>query len=322
MSTPRFDLVDIVQTIRQRRRFVLIVTAVAAVIAAGVAFTSKKKYSSKAQFFIANPLLTDRNAMFGGGGGQLDYFATEDDIDRVIALLESDTVVVRAINESGYAADQKLDLQQPEQLAKAKAMFLKNIHIKRTEYTMVEVSFTDEDAQRSAHIANTTVRVLEEAYRGFYRARKVAILTSLENKFREQDSTINSLSDTLAVLRDESGIYDLISPNRNNLVTSSMSPKGANMGRYVEYIQNVEAIKDGIVIDQTRIATLMQQFSTGTGEEELNMFHIISNARPPLDPKGPGLVITLTIGILLGLFFSSLYVLLTTYYKKIITVER
>jgi len=260
--------------------------------------------------------------MFGGSGTKLDYFASEDDIDRVMALAESDTVVMRVIAESGFAADNKLDINVPEQRNKVRSLYIKGLQMKRTEYTLVQVSFTADEPERSARVVNTTVRVLEEAYRGFYLARKKAILGSLEKKYKEQDSTIRVLSDTLAVMRDKSGIYDLISPNRNNLVTSAISSKGGDIGKYVEDIQNVEAIKDGIVIDQTRITSLIQQFSTGTGDHELDLFHIITVGRAPLDTKGPGIAIVMIGSILLGLFFSCVYVLLTTYYKILLEVKR
>lgn len=322
MSTPRFDLVDIVQTIRQRRRFVIVVTVIAAIMGAIFYFTGKKEYTAKAEFFITNPLLSDRNSLFGGSDAKLDYFADEDDIDRVIALSESDTVVVDVIRKSGFDAYHKLDLNKPKELDDLKSMYLKNLKVKRTEYTMMQIGFSDKDAEMAANVANTTVAVLEAAYRNFYNSKRRNIHSSLLRKYEQQDSIIMAMTDTLAVLRDESGIYDLISPNRNNLVSSTITGKGEGKGRYVEQIQNVEAIKDGIVMDQTRITTLLQQFSTGTNEDELRLFHLISNARAPIDHSGPGLILVILASVFLGFLFSTIYILLTTYYKVIVSTER
>lgn len=324
MSSPRFDLVDIVQTIRKHRRFVLIVTTIALVVGVLFFLTRKKAYTSEAQFFVSNPLMSDRNSLYGGSDARLDYFADEDDIDRVIALAESDTVVVEVIKRSGLDATNKLNVNDPKELNKLKNIYLKNLKVKRTEYTMMEVTYTDPEPDQAAKVANVAVQVIENAYRSFYNTRRSGIFASLQKKFNEQDSVVRVLTDTLAKLRDESGIYDLISPNRNNLVTSAVVSRnpGPGMGIYVEQIQNVEAIKDGIVIDQTRITTLLQQFSTGTNSDELKLFHIISTARPPLEPKGPGIVIIAIASILLGFFFSVIYILLTTYYKILVRTER
>jgi uncharacterized protein involved in exopolysaccharide biosynthesis len=322
MSTPRFDLVDIVQTIRKRFRLVIIVTLVAAVIGVAFHFLRKKEFTAKAQFFVSNPLLSDRNTLYGGPDSRLDYFGDEDDVDRVLALSESDTVIMKVLDQTGLAHEMDKDLIDPKNINDMKEYFMEHMKIKRTEYTMVEVSFSDKSPQRAASIANATVRVIEEAYRSFYNSRRQNIFNSLSKKFAEQDSAIVVLTDTLAVIRDRSGIYGLISPNRLNMVTSSVSGKGGAIGKDIEVIQNIEAIKDGLVIDQTRIASLLQQFSTGTGDMEMELFQTISRARQPIVPNGLSGLLTLIASCLIGFFFSCIYILLSTYYRVLIAVER
>lgn len=322
MSSPRFDLVDIVQTIKKRFRFVVIVTIVAAVIGLAFHFLRKKEFTAKAQFFVSNPLLSDRSTLYGGADSRLDYFGDEDDVDRVLALAESDTVILKVLDQSGLAHEMDKDLIDPKNIHDMKEVYLNHIKVTRTEYTLIEVSFTDVSPQRAAKVANTIVRVMEETYRTFYNTRRNNIFNSLSKKFAQQDSAIRVLTDTLALLRDRSGIYDLVSPNRLNMINGSIHGKGGAMGKDLEVIQNIEAIKDAYVIDQTRISSLLQQFSTGTGQMELELFHIISNARQPIVAKGPNGMLTLIISCMIGFFFSCIYILLATYYKVLIAVER
>ena len=322
MSNPRFDLVDIVQTIRKRFRFVIIATCVAAIIGVIFYFVKDKEFTAKAQFFVSNPLMSDRNTLYGGADSRMDYFGDEDDVDRVLALAESDTVIMKVLDQSGLAHEMDKDLIDPKNIDDMKKVYMSNVKIKRTEYTMVEIQFTDESPQRAARVANTIVKVIEEAYRSFYNTRRANIFSSLSKKFAEQDSAIRVMTDTLAKLRDRSGIYDLVSPTRLNMVTSAVSSRGGNIGMDLEVIQNIEALKDATVIDQTRIASLMQQFSTGTGKDDLELLHVISNARQPIRAKGPNGLMTLIISCMVGFFFSCIYVLLSSYYRVIISVER
>lgn len=322
MSTARFDLIDIVQTIRKRFKFILIVSIIAAVIGAIFYFTRKKEFKATAQFFVSNPLLSDRNSIYGGADSRMDYFANEDDVDRVTALAESDTVILQTLHETNLAHDMDKDLIDAKNIHEMKTYFKEHVNIKRTEYTMMEVSFIDKDAIRAARIANAYVDVIEKAYRRFYTSRRTNMLDVLTKKYAEQDSTINVLTDTLAKLRDRTGIYDLMSPNRNNIINGTVKTGGGATGKDIEAIQNIEAIKDNTVIDQARISSLLNQFSTGTGQEDLKLFSIISKARQPIVPKGPSGPMTVIIAGLLGLFFAVLYVLIATYYKTIISVER
>lgn len=321
MSTPHFDLVDIVQTIRKRFRFIIIVTCIAAVIGLIFHFARKREFTAKAQFFVSNPLMSDRNTLYGGVDSRMDYFGDEDDVDRVLALAEADTVIMRVLNETDYAHEHDKDLIDAKNIHDMKEMYMSNMNIKRTAYTLVEVEFTDKDAQRAAKMANAIVRVMEESYRAFYNTRRTNIYNSLKAKYAQQDSAVVVLTDTLAKIRDRSGIYELISPNRVNMVTASINAKGA-IGMDLEVLQNIEAIKDQLVIDQTRISSLLQQYSTGTGKMELELFQVISKARQPIVAKGPGGALTLIMSCIIGFFFACMYVLIATYYKAIVAVER
>jgi capsular polysaccharide biosynthesis protein len=322
MSTPRFDLVDIVQTLRKRFAFIMIVTFVAAVIGVAFHYLGKKEFAAKAEFFVSNPLLTDRNTIYGGADSRIDYFGDEDDVDRVLALAESDTVIMKVLLESGLAHEMDKDLIDARNIFEMKEYYRRHFEITRTEYTLVEVSFTDKDPIRAARITNIIVSTIEQAYRSFYNTRRTNIFASLTKKYTEQDSMINVFTDTLAKIRDRTGIYDLVSPNRNNIINGTINPRGSASGKDIEVIQNIEALKDGMVIDQSRIASLLQQFTTGTGAQQLEMFQVISRARQPIVPKGLTGMMTLIASCMIGFFFSVFFILITTYYKKIVAVER
>jgi uncharacterized protein involved in exopolysaccharide biosynthesis len=93
MSSPRFDLVDVVQTLRRRFGFIVIVTIITAALGAASYLLGKKEYKAKASFLMANPVYTDRNNLFQDRQIQfVDYFAGDNDVDRLVTLAESDTV--------------------------------------------------------------------------------------------------------------------------------------------------------------------------------------------------------------------------------------
>lgn len=323
MSTPRFDLIDIVHTIRQRRTFVLTVTIIATVLGAVFFFTRHKKYEAKTEFLVSNPLFSDRNNLFRTSEMRfVDYVGGDDDIDRVTFLAESDTVKDRIISEMHLAEAYNIDLTKPDGMFRLRNIFKKNFDVKRTEYKDVLLSYTDTDPVRAAAVANTSIRVIEETFRGYYNSMRANVCAALNEKVHEQDSTIALLTDTLATLRDKYGIYDIISPARQNLITGEIKKSGAGTGKGVEQIQNIEATKDQIVIDRAKNISLLNEFSTGTKSDQMPLVDVITSGKVPVEPKGPGAALTIIAALLLGLFFSICYVLLTTYYKAIISVER
>lgn len=128
------------------------------------------------------------------------------------------------------------------------------------------------------------------------------------------------LTDTLAHLRDEYGIYDIISPARYNIMLSSLKNSGKpGFARGVEQIQNIESVKDELVSDRARNITLANQYTTGTKMNELPLTKIVKLSPLPIKASGPGLKMVLLICALSGFFFSTLYVLAVAFYRNMLT---
>jgi hypothetical protein len=222
------------------------------------------------------------------------------------------------MRNTGYDRAYDVDLNDPFQRNKLKLRFRKMLDVKRTEYKLLELSFKDKDPALAADVTNEMVKGIGNGYAYFYNIRKFSAYNSIKSKIKEVDSSIYSLTDTLARLRDISGIYDVISPSRLNLITGTIKGNGKDQGRYVELIQNFEADKDMLVADKAKYVSLLNQYSTGVGPEEMPLLHIITSARTPVDPAGPNIWVILTVSALLGLFFSISYVLLTVYYGEVV----
>ncbi|HXS38364.1 MAG TPA: Wzz/FepE/Etk N-terminal domain-containing protein [Flavipsychrobacter sp.] len=324
MSTPSFDLVDIVHTIRNRRKFVLIITLLAAI--AGILFHSvrKKRYQAKTEFLIMDPLYTDRNNIFRNTEMRfIDYFAGEDDIDRVIAIAESDTVIDKIIRVKGLAVAYNVDTTKPGGFDKLRTIFTKLYDIKRTEYKDAVLTYIDEDPTRAAQVANESVHIIEDAYKSYYIDVKANMYQALHEKLLETDTAIGKLTDSLSALRDRYHIYDIISPARQNVIVGTIKESGvAGFGKAIEEIQNIESIKDQLVIDRAKYVSLLNEYTTGIKMNQMALTHVITKATTPDHPKGPGLILTTIICALLGFFFSVCIVLLLTYYNLIISVKR
>ena len=323
MATPSFDLVDIIRTIQKKRRFVIVITAIAMILGGSFFLFKKKKYKSSCQFLVTNPLYGDRSTLFRSIETRyVDYFGGDDDLDKVTALANSDTVKDRVIRNCQF---DKIynggDINDPKAHAFYMSIFDKNFSIKRTEYKNMELSYIAYKDTDAANVANMAEKVLEETYRHYYTAMKNNIYTSINDKVKQLDSTINVLTDTLADMRDRYGIYNLISPARQNITSGDMKGGGKGYGMAIEKIQNIESVKDQLVTDRAHYISVLNEFST-TMSSSLQYLKVISTATPPTSPTGLDIIKTLLIAGFLGLFFSIMYVLIIAYFNKLNAVIR
>lgn len=322
MTNISFDLVDIIRTIQKNKRLILIVTFVGVAIGGTFQIIKPKKYKAEARFFVNNPLYGDRSTLFRSQETRyVDYFGGDDDVDKILALASSDTVRDRIIRNSQFDVVYKQDLSTAKGHDALMMIFKKNFNIKRTEYKDVEISYVAYDAQVAANVTNMSVKVLEETYRQYYNNIKSSIYTSINDQLVILDSSIASLTDTLAAIRDQYGIYSIISPARQNVLVSEIKGGGKGYGRAIEEIQNIESVKDQLVTDRAHYISALNEFNA-TKNSAMDFIKVITRAVPPVNPAGLGMVLTLIAAGLLSFFFSSLYVLMMAYYRKLNAIER
>jgi capsular polysaccharide biosynthesis protein len=321
MAIPSFDLIDIIRTIQKRKMFIISMTVVAMLLGGLFLLIKKKKYKAEARFLVNNPHYGDRNTLFRSYETRyVDYFGGDDELDKVTALANSDTVIDRIIRNCQFQDVYKQDINDGKGHAQLMGIFEKGFNLKRSEYKDIQVSFTAYDPIVAANVANMTVKVLEETYRHYYTAMKENMSGSINKKIKELDSSIISLTDTLANMREQHGIYNLISPARAGVINGDIKG-GKGTGRAVEELQNIESIKDQLVADRAHYISVLNEFSVSENGS-MDFLKLITRAVPPSSTTGPGVFMVLLVTGCLGLFFSTLFVLMMTYFKRLNEVVR
>lgn len=306
MSTPGLNLPDVINSIRKHKGLILTITIASAIGGAIFYLAGPKKYEAKTEFVLRNPLYGDRNNLYNNDTKFIDYFANEDDIDRLILMSEAEIVQSRVIRNMHLAEAYTLDVSNRKGEQQLERRFSKNYNILRTEYKDLVISYVDTDPERAAKVANECVKVLDSTFGDYYKDMRKGMYQSIMEKISEEDSTINALTDTLTVLRDQYHIYDIISPARYNLMLGTIKETGQkNLGRGVELIQNVESLKDQIVADRAKQTTLVNQYKTGNRQDQMPMLKVVTYAKNPVSPKGIGGMYTVLAAALLGFFFST-----------------
>lgn len=311
MPTPTFDLPAIVASVRRRSRLVVTVTLIAAAVGALFYFVSPPHYTAHAEILLRNPLYSDRNNLYNYDGKFIDYFASEDDVNRLVAMSSSSAVQGRVIRNMNLAEAYKVDTTLPGGMNKMYKRFEHNLNVMRTENKDLTLSYTDQDPVRAAAVANNTIEVLEETFNGFYKEMRGNMYKTVTDKIHYEDSAIRVLTDSIVALRQQYSIYEIISPTRHNIMLSSTNKTGSKeYARGLEEIQNIESIKDEMVSDRALSLTLANQYASGQQKGDMPMLKVITPAATPHNRAGlSGLLIVIASG-LVGLFFSIILVLI------------
>lgn len=325
MNTPTFDLVEIVQVIKRNAKMIFGITLAATIISAVAYKVKDKEYKAKAEVYMLNPLFGDRNHILRRSAGDMrfvDYFGTEGDVDRIMTMIESKDVEDSVITQCGLYGAYKLDYGNPRHRAAMSALYRDNFESKRTENASVMCSYIDIDAKRSAQVLDAIVKVTDFKFRQYLSTVKNNAKIRTRKKIEELDGQIKIYTDSLVALRQRYQIYDILSPNRQHLLVNNINPTGKNNpAEGVEVIQNLESIKDQLVMSRAELTATAQELST-SNDDELATLHYVSTPSTPNKPTGLGFILTTLASGLVAFFFSVLLFSFTNYIQALAKTQR
>ncbi len=308
MSDQGLRITDVIKSIRKHKTVIIFMSVAAAVAGAVFHIAGPKKYEAKTEFVVRNPMYADRNFIYNADTKLIDYFANEDDIDRVMLMSEADIVQGKVIANMNLGQAYGIDVSNRKGAEQLSRKFSKSYNITRTEYKSLLLAYTDVDADRAAAVANECVSVLENAYNEYYKEMRKGMYTSLLDKISEEDSVVNVLTDSLVKIREEYGVYDIVNPARYNLMMSGVKEgTHKNYARGLEIVQNIESLKDELVTTRARQTTLVNQYKTGNKIDQLPLLKVVTVAKPPVSPKGIGGMYMVLACAFVGFFFSTIF---------------
>lgn len=325
MNTPTFDLVEIVQVIQRNAKAIFGITFLATIIGAVAYKIKDKEYKANAEVYMLNPLYGDRNHILRRSTGDMrfvDYFGTEGDVDRIMTMIDSKDVEDSVITQCGLYGAYKLDYGNPRHRAAMSAIYRDNFESKRTENASVVCSYKDIDAKRSAQILDAIVKVTDFKFRRYLATVKNNAQQRTLKKIEELNTKIQVFTDSLIALRQRYQIFDILSPNRQHLLVNTFSAAGKNNpAEGIELIQNVESIKDQLVMSRAELTATANELQTNN-DDEVAVLHYVSTPSTPNKPTGLGFVLTTIACALVAFFFSVLLFSLTSYIKALANTPR
>ncbi len=196
-----FDTLDIFVYLWKKRKPIIIVTALGAIISIVVSLKMPNYYKAQSVLFPTryNKQLNQYTPSF--------YVGDEDDLEKLIQMLQSDFITNRIIEK--YDLINHYDLSQDDQhvMTKLKKIYNSNITFKKTHYQAAIITVIDKDPRYCADIANDIAELLDSlTYNMQKQKAQEAYLTAIK-VYEEQKKYIKSLEDSLDFYRQK-GVLD------------------------------------------------------------------------------------------------------------------
>jgi len=227
-----FNLVAAIRIILKWKTPLLVLTLASGIIAALVSvFVMDEFYLSWSTFYPTNQYLSDRSMIFNteSSGGQVEYFGGKNDVNRVLTIANSETVINYIIDSFQLADHYKVDKDQKYRKTVVRKKFEKNYKALKTEREAVEVSVYDTDPKLAAAIVNAVVEKVDQLNRQHVLETKETLYTVLSKQIVEQKNKVDDYVTTLATLAAE---YDI---KVSSAAGSTVLVEGKNFRAVQEY---------------------------------------------------------------------------------------
>lgn len=308
---PQTETNAIFRLLGAQRKKILAFSLSAAAFGLVLGLFKTKRYNAETTFILKNHLFADRTYLYSKDMRYINYYAPEDDIERLIALTDADNVLNSLIGQLDLVAYYKTDTTKPKALRILKKKISKQVEISRTPEKHAILSYEDKNPEMAARIANKYLELIELNLRINYNSVRADVYRALQTKIAEEDSALTVLTDSLAALRQQYGIYDIISPTRGNMIVNAHIQDNGHpeFAKGLELIQNVESVKDRAVADRSDHISLANQYAGSEKIGDLSLIQVIKVAQPPLKAASSGPVLIALISFMAGLLFGVLYIL-------------
>lgn len=289
----RNDLLRLLQITLKWKKPILITTVLVAIAACIVTwFFMPNYYKSTVNFYPSNPIMTDRQVLYSQIAGEIeiDYFGSASDVDRILTLAYTSSMVDYIINKFELMKHYDIDPESKYARYNVKKEFLKNYSAIETEYGAIEISVWDQDKDLAATMANHIVETIDNHNKELLLRDKKMVVKTFEVEVAKKEAAVVKLTDSIA-----------------NLRKAGASP---------EFLMVMDEKLKGSVEDLNDNRKLLEQNQTAVNSD-FSTVHITEAAYPALRKDKPVRSV-IVIGITLGtLVFMILLAVITENFRKI-----
>ncbi len=329
-----FETVDIFVFLWKKRKPLIIVTVIGAVVSIIVSLMLQNYYKAETVIFPTKFIGPSTSLLNKNTNQETDalLIGDEDDLERMIQILNSDYITNRIIKKYNLIEHYDFKKDDPHLRDKLYKAFHSNISYKKTKYQGIIVSVIDADPQTSADIANDIASLVDSLIYDMQRQRKEEAYRIAKEVYENELAYVKSVEDSIDIYRQK-GLLNLdkeidrySEAYAKSVGYNRLTPKAAQMfDEKFKLIQKYGKDLHHWVSVQEIVVENLEQFRANLVQAEHDLKkpfshkYVISYAQAPDkkdSPKRSIIVIFSTFGTFI---FAIFMLLLLDFFKEIKT---
>lgn len=244
-----YNLIETIGILFRWRFYLIGLVVSTAILSIGMTFLLDEYYTAYATFVPTN----EEQKLFDSAGN-LSLYGNDDAVSRALIFAESAPLVDHMIQKFDLAKRYDIDINTPKGRNKVEKRFRKLYDVKRNKHSGIEMSIQDTDPVVAAEMIQEALDKIEKLYREATSGNKELIKFTYEKAIAEKEVELQTVSDTLTILRRKFNIYDVESQSEvlSTLITNSETQLVEDRAK-LRIFQKMSAPRDSIINVTARI---------------------------------------------------------------------
>jgi tyrosine-protein kinase Etk/Wzc len=209
MSNRNEHLLDVLKVLWHQRKWIRNITLVALLGSLVISFFLPNYYKSVSSFYPASPDLANPEQLFGNTNNTTNYFGNEHDLDRLLEIASSNELADFMIDSFGLYQHYDIDPNDTDGPFDVRKKFNKMYTVEKNRYDAIEIAIEDKDKSRCAPMINTAREKINELAQRLTKESQFKLLSAFEQNMTEKQAAIGRLNDSLELVKNRYGIYDV-----------------------------------------------------------------------------------------------------------------
>jgi tyrosine-protein kinase Etk/Wzc len=280
------NLLGVISTIIRWKKQLLLLTGIAALGAIFISLTLPNYYQATTTFLAASPDQNKPELIFSRNPSvRTEYFGGSGDIDRLLSLGESQDLRDFLVDSFNLYQHYKIDTSQVKAPHLMKELFSSLYKIKKNKRDAIELSVEDTDPEMAANMANAARAKIEHMAKTLLRESQRKTIDNYEQSLAAKEVALLQLGDSIATLRNEFGVYNVIAQTETltELISEAKAMFIRDSVRLLILRANREVSRDTINMLEAKVAGLRQEVKllnseiTKVNEGTSRIYHIEKN---------------------------------------------
>jgi tyrosine-protein kinase Etk/Wzc len=207
----RDNLLGVLDALLKWRKPLISLCLAVGIIAAGLSMLMPTYYKASTIFLVASPDQSKPELLFNRGMSlRTEYFGNANDIDRILTIAESGELLQHLVDSFNLYTHYKIDPNNPKATHLIREEFLSLYSVKKTKRDGIELSVEDTNPQIASNMANAARQKIEDIAKRLIRQSQNLTIEAFQNNISSKEALMLSLGDSLAALRSQYKIYNVV----------------------------------------------------------------------------------------------------------------